>query len=315
MKSLAIIPCHNEELAIGQTIRELHSVVPSMEIWVIDNASTDQTSQVALGLGARVIKCPTLGKGFAVRLAFSKIQGQFDAVFMVDGDHTYSIKELNAAMNSVVDDGYDMVIGKRVAEELESSKRTKHYRKGHVKGNVLLTALFRLLFGLEIEDTLSGWRCFSPGFVRSFSGGASGFELETELNAHAYLIKGAITSIDVGYRGRINGSISKLHTFKDGSRILRRMFFLFRSERPLFAYTALGTPWLILSLFLIKNVLDSYFQLGIIPNFPSLIAGVGSFIASVLLWTTGMLLANQRLTRASLARYQYAGGFSGNFKL
>jgi glycosyltransferase involved in cell wall biosynthesis len=306
MKYLALIPCHNEELSIGLTITEIRSVIPDIEIWVIDNGSTDNTGVLAKELGARVIKCPTLGKGYAIRLAFSKVGSRFDAIFMVDGDHTYSIKNLNLAVDAIVHEGFDMVVGTRMQEEFSSSTRGKHYRRGHNKGNIVLTKMFKALFGLEIKDTLSGWRCFSPGFVRSFPGGASGFELETELNAHIFLIKGAFKSLDVGYRGRVEGTTSKLHTVKDGAKILRRLLFLFRTERPLIAYTALGIPWLILSLILIRNVLENYFRLGLIPNFPSLIAGVGSFIASVLLWTTGMLLANQRITRASIARHQYA---------
>jgi glycosyltransferase involved in cell wall biosynthesis len=308
MKVLALIPCHNEELSIGLTINEIRSVVPDIEIWVIDNGSLDRTSFIAKELGARVIKCPTLGKGYAIRLAFSKIDSQFDAIFMVDGDYTYSIENLNQAIDMIVNDGFDMVVGTRV-EEWDNASRGKHYRRGHTKGNALLSGIFKTLFGIEIKDTLSGWRCFSPGFVRSFPGGASGFELETELNAHAFLINGALICIDVGYRGRIEGASSKLNTTKDGIKILRRLLFLFRTERPLVAYTALGIPWFILSLILIKSVLENYFELNLIPNFPSLIAGVGSFIASVLLWTTGMLLANQRITRASMARYRYTEKF------
>lgn len=305
MKILALIPCHNEGLSIGLTITEIRSVFPDIEIWVVDNGSTDDTGVIAAELGARVIKCPTLGKGYAIRLAFSKVDSQYDVIFMVDGDHTYSIDNLDLAVKAIAKDGFDMVVGTRV-EEWDGTAREKHYRRGHTRGNALLTGIFKALFGIEIKDTLSGWRCFSPGFVRSFPGGASGFELETELNAHIFLIKGAVKSIDVGYRGRIEGATSKLHTIKDGTKILRRLLFLFRTERPLIAYTGLGIPWLILSLILIRNVLESYFRLNLIPNFPSLIAGVGSFIASVLLWTTGMLLANQRITRASIARYAYA---------
>jgi len=312
MKVLALIPCNNEELSIGLTINEIRTYIPDIEIWVIDNGSTDKTGVLAQELGARVIKCPTLGKGYAIRSAFSKVGDRFDAIFMVDGDHTYSIENLSLAIDAIVNDGFDMVVGTRVQEDWNIATRGNHYRRGHSSGNILLTRFFKFLFGIEIKDTLSGWRCFSPGFVRSFPGGASGFELETELNAHIFLIQGAFKSLDVGYRGRVEGANSKLHTIKDGLRILRRLLFLFRSERPLIAYTALGAPWFILSLILIRNVLDTYFTLSLIPNFPSLIAGVGSFIASVLLWTTGMLLANQRITRASIARYQYAAKYDVN---
>lgn len=306
IRSLAVIPCLNEEVSIGLTISEIRSVVSDMEIWVVDNGSSDQTCKIANDHGARVLKCPTKGKGYAVRFAFSKIQNNYDVIFMIDGDHTYGVENLNIAINEIVQEGYDMVVGKRVEEKVESPDRTQQYRNGHVGGNYFLSFIFKTLFGFEITDSLSGWRCFSPGFVRSFPGGASGFELETELNAHLYLIHGSVKSVDVGYRGRIIGSSSKLHTFRDGLKILRRLLFLFRTEKPLLAYTSIGIPWLILSLFLIRNVLENYFQLQTIPNFPSLIAGVGSFIAAILLWATGMLLANQRITRASIARYLYS---------
>ena len=230
-------------------------------------------------------------------------------IFMVDGDDTYGLENLPSALKLISSDGYDMVIGRRVQSyfvENEEVARTLHYRSGHLHGNRAISKLFSVLFKIKIEDSLSGWRCLSPGFVRSFSGGASGFELETELNAHLFLIQGAVTSVDVGYFGRLEGSSSKLNTFTDGFRILRRLLFLFRTERPLLAYTLLGAPWFILSVILIENVLDSYLEFQEIPNFPSLIAGVGSFLASVLLSTTGMILANQRISRASLARFMYA---------
>ena len=315
MRVLAIIPCHNEELTIAETILDLKNGYPDIEIWVVDNASTDSTVAVATGLGVRVLRCPILGKGFAMREAFSKVDSKrYDAIFMTDGDHTYGVESLNIAFKHVVDDGFDMVIGKRVLNSDSNLERTKSYRRGHHSGNQLLTATFRILFGINIPDTLSGWRCFSPGFISSFTGGASGFELETELNAHIYLISGSVISIPVSYRGRIYGSNSKLNTFKDGLKILRRLLFLFRTERPLFAYSSLGVPWMILSIVLMRNVLVNYFELQMIPNFPSLIAGVGSFTASILLWTTGMLLANQRLTRAALARLAYTEGSNGHYK-
>ncbi len=306
MKALAIIPCYNEALSISATIEEIKLFAKDIEIWVVDNNSTDGTGSIAKSLGARVLHCPTAGKGYAVRQAFSEVTEDFDVIFMVDGDHTYDVTNIQIAFHSVITDGYDMVIGRRIQSNQAPGDRDAPYRAGHATGNKALSLLFKFLFKISIPDTLSGWRCFSPGFVRSFTSGASGFELETELNAHLFLIKGSVKSINVGYKGRLEGSHSKLNTYSDGIRILRRILFLFRTERPMMAYTLLGTPWFILSVILIRNVLETYFNSRSIPNFPSLIAGVGSFLASILLWTTGLILSNQRISRAALARHFYA---------
>jgi len=308
LKALAIIPCYNEEVSIGLTIRELKEKVPGIVIWVVDNDSTDATYRVAKKLGVRVLSCPVRGKGFAVRTAFSKIKNDFDVIFMVDGDHTYGIENIHEGFDLIVSGGYDMVVGHRVQVGDSQDVRSVHYRTGHVSGNRLFSVLFRVLFRTEISDTLSGWRVFSPGFVSSFSGGASGFELETELNAHLYLLRGSVATLPVSYRGRIEGSDSKLRTLPDGIKILTRLLFLFRTERPFFAYTLLGLPWFLLSAILISNVLKSYFESGLVPNFPSLIAGVGSFLVSILLWITGVLLSNQRILRRHIARISYSSG-------
>ena len=308
MRALAIIPCHNEALSISATIEEIKEFAEGIEIWVVDNNSSDATGSIAKSLGVRVLNCPTLGKGYAVRQAFSEVNEHFDVIFMVDGDHTYDVTNIQSAFQSVITGGYDMVIGRRIQTKQARGDRDLPYRSGHTTGNKALSFLFKFLFKINIPDTLSGWRCFSPGFVRSFTGGASGFELETELNAHLFLIKGSVKSINVGYKGRLEGSHSKLNTYNDGIRILRRILYLFRTERPMMAYTLLGMPWLILSMVLIRNVLETYFDTKTIPNFPSLIAGVGSFLASILLWTTGMILTHQRILRESLARYFYREG-------
>ena len=105
IRSLAVIPCLNEEVSIGLTISEIRSVVSDMEIWVVDNGSSDQTCKIANDHGARVLKCPTKGKGYAVRFAFSKIQNNYDVIFMIDGDHTYGVENLNIAINEIVQEG------------------------------------------------------------------------------------------------------------------------------------------------------------------------------------------------------------------
>ena len=86
---LAIIPCLNEEISIAETIDGIKRIVPKIEIWVIDNNSSDNTAINAESSGARVIKCSQSGKGFALRRAFSLVKENYSAIFIVDGDATY----------------------------------------------------------------------------------------------------------------------------------------------------------------------------------------------------------------------------------
>jgi len=307
LKILVILPCHNEAASISQTIEDVRHNIPSADIWVVDNVSTDETVEIARRLDVVVFSEPVLGKGFAIRNAFSRVgPGEYDAIFMTDGDDTYSLGNFNTALKMIIKDGFDMVIGERIPQKFDSDSRRVPFRRGHQLGNILLSKVHEILFGIKIQDTLSGWRLMSPAFVGSFSGGATGFEIESELNAHCYTLKCKCGSVPVKYVGRKLGSDSKLNTYSDGLRILRRLLSLFRSERPLVAYILLSLPWLVGSLFLIRNVLANYFELHLIPNFPSLIAGVSGLTIAILLFVTGVLLENVRLQRVQAARFQFA---------
>ena len=306
MKVVAIIPCLNEELSIANTIRSIRSANNKLEIIVVDNGSTDNTVLIAKKSGARVLREPKKGKGFAVRRAFANLPKEAEIVFIVDGDDTYGIENLGKAIKLVLVDGYDMVVGARKTVNSNDSTRKAEFRIGHSFGNLILSSVFRKLFKIDIADTLSGWRVLSRSFVDSFPGGDSAFEIEAELNAHAFTLSVAVCEVPVDYIGRLDGSNSKLRTYRDGWLILRRNFRLYKSERPMLAYSLLSTPWILLSAILLLRVLNTYFETGLVPQFPSLIAAVGGFIVSCNLWVTGMILERVRLQRVALARFAYS---------
>ena len=314
IKTLAIIPCLNEEISIVETINEIKKTVPEIEIWVVDNKCTDKTSELAKSTGARIIKCEQIGKGFAIRKAFSLIDRSYQVIFMVDGDATYSIDSLPEAIKQVSFEGIDMVIGKRIEANQIEIDRLKKYRNGHKSGNRILSFMFRFLFNIQISDVFSGWRVFSPGFVKSFMGGDSGFEIEAELNTHAFVLSAAVSEIPVQYFGRKVGSKSKLKTYSDGSKIIRKQLQLFRNEKPLLAFTLLSAPWLFASGWLFNSVLNEFLETGLVPRFPSLIAATGMFILAGLLWIAGVILERVRLLRVYQARTVYSK-FSGFINL
>ena len=298
-----IIPCFNEELSIGSVITKIKALPLKTKIIVVDNGSTDKTASIANNLGVIVLREPKRGKGFAVRRALNNLPKETNVVLMVDGDDTYEITEFLNAYTYIISEGYDLVIGKRVS--LPNIYRQDNFRFGHEFGNKLLSYLFKFLFKVNVSDTLSGWRAMSIGFADSFAGGDSEFEIEAELNAHIFTINASVKEIPVGYSGREMGSTSKLRTFRDGWAILRRNFRLYKSERPLIAYSALAIPWTIMSLVSMYVVIGGFLETGKVPRFPTLIAGVGSFIVAGNLWMTGMILERVRLQRVAIARLAY----------
>jgi glycosyltransferase involved in cell wall biosynthesis len=304
MEINVILPCLNEERAIGPTIQAVKNIAPAARILVVDNGSSDRTVEIASSLGVDVLYEPNKGKGFAFRRGIDNLDHDCKYVFMIDGDDTYEIKKLHEGIE-LINRGYDMVVGVREDVFEKTTNRSQHYRRGHKSGNQLLTFAFRKLFGITLTDTLSGWRLMSRGYVESFSGGASGFELEAELNVHAYTLSVGITELSIGYTGRLEGSHSKLNTYKDGWAILRRNLSLYKSERPSLAYSFLALPWLLISLVLGIRVGKTYLVTQLVPQFPSLIVGITSFIIAGNLWVTGMILEHVRLSRVQIARSIY----------
>jgi hypothetical protein len=227
------------------------------------------------------------------------------SVVMIDGDDTYGCDALVESIKLVNELGYDMVVGNRVPEMETNSDRKRVYPRSHVFGNFIFSKISAYLHPAEIKDSLSGFRVMSKKFVTSFPGGASGFEIETELNAHSFLISAAVTNIDVSYRGRGEDSSSKLRTYSDGFKILKVNFALFRHNRPQLAFSIFAFPWLMLGFALTVRVALKFLETGLVLQFPTFIAGVTSLTISALLFTSGIILERIKITRVDLSRFFY----------
>jgi len=311
-KVCVILPCFNESLTLPSMVQQIQNISSEIEILVVDNLSTDDSFKIASSLGVKVVRETKKGKGFAVKRGFLSLGDSCEVVAIVDGDDTYSLSNLVEAINLVKDYNYDMVVGSRINKVDSNDSRIKAFRSGHRTGNFMFSKLSQLLHPSGVLDSLSGFRVMSRNFVESFTGGASEFEIEAELNAHAAFIKAAVGNIDVDYKGRPIGSESKLRTFRDGYKILLINFKIFRTYRPKIAYSLLALFWLILSVVLGYKPITEYFDTGLVPRIPSLIAAVGALVLSVQLWNTGMILERVNVAHLSQVQHNYKMGNKKN---
>jgi glycosyltransferase involved in cell wall biosynthesis len=292
-----IVPCFNEEAAIGKVVADFRAALPTATIYVYDNNSTDGTARVAREAGALVRGEYRRGKGNVVRRMFQDVEA--DVYVMVDGDDTYDASAAPGLVARLVDENLDMVVGRRVETHQAA------YRAGHRLGNAVLTGLVRWLFGAKIVDMLSGYRVFSRRFVKSFPSFSREFEIETELTVHAMQMRMPVAEQSTDYKERPPGSTSKLRTFRDGWRILLTITNLMRNERPLLFFSLLGMLLAALALALGIPVVLDWLDTGLVPRFPTAILAMGLGVIAVLCVATGLILDLVSHVRRETKRLAY----------
>lgn len=294
------IPCYNEAIAIGKVIQDFRHALPSADIYVLDNNSTDDTVTIAQQWGAEAIRVPLQGKGNTVRRAFSDIEA--DIYLLVDGDGTYDASAAPLMIDKLIHQHLDMVVGCRTEEGAGDAAT---YRKGHRIGNRLLTGLLARLFGGNFTDVLSGYRALSRRFVKSFPALASGFETETELTVHALELRMPYGEMATRYGSRPEGSVSKLSTYKDGLKILKTMIRLYAAERPLTFYFLIAGACLLLALILFIPVGIEYLHTGLVPRLPTAVLCTGLAVCGLLSASCGTILDQVTRARHETKRLHY----------
>ena len=277
-----LVPCFNEEAAVANVVADFRKVLPSAQIYVYDNNSKDRTATVAREAGAVVRAERRQGKGHVVRRMFADIDA--DIYVLVDGDATYDAPSAPRMIEMLVREHLDMVVGLRVDQNKAA------YRAGHRTGNLLLTRFLAEVFGHDFKDILSGYRVFSRRFVKSFPVLSDGFEIETELSVHALELALPVAEIETPYFARPEGSFSKLNTWRDGFRILGTMLKLYRSEKPLRFFTAIGIFLALVSVGLAIPIFVTYVQEGIVPRLPTAVLSTGLMIVAILSMSSGLVL-------------------------
>ena len=297
MKIAVILPCRNEEGAVGTVVRDFQQYLPEAIIYVFDNNSTDDTAKEARDAGAIVLTEKREGKGHVVRRMFADVDA--DVYLMVDGDDSYDISVAPELIDRLVDENVDIVNGSRRLEEVDA------YRAGHEWGNKFLTGLVGLIFGSEFDDMLSGYKVFSRRFVKSFPQFSSGFEIESELTIHALQLQMPVAEVETIFKDRAYGTESKLNTFADGFRILGTIYRLLMQGRPLLAFGVIGILLAGASVVLAYPIFVEFLATGLVPRIPTAILCTGLILLGFLSITCGLILDVVTKGRQEAKRMRY----------
>lgn len=297
-KIAVILPCFNEAAAIGRVIDDFKAALPNAVIHVFNNASSDNTAEVALAHGAVVHLVSKRGKGHVVQAMFRDVAADYYVI--ADGDGTYPAAEAPAMVAQIIAQNADVVVGSRMALYQDSQSRS-----GHFWGNRLLTKTVNYLFDSDVDDLLSGYRVMSRRFVKSMPLFSKGFEVETAMTIHAVEVGAKSVTLSVPYLARAEGTQSKLNTVRDGARIFLTIFRLYKDHKPFIVYGLLGLLLALLSVGVGTPVVLEFIQTGLVPRFPSAILASALMILAFLSGFTGIILSAIAKSRRDIKKIAF----------
>lgn len=235
-----IIPALNEAAALRTLLPELRASFPDAEIIVVDDGSTDDTSQIGSSEGCKLVKNPyRLGNGGAVKRGARAASGELLAFLDGDGQHTpgHLIKLLEKFHSG----DFDMVVGARSASSQASPARGL--------GNFFLERLASWMTGQSIPDLTSGLRVVKARRFREFLHlFPNGFSYPTTVTMAFFRSGYTVAYIPVDVRQRVGRS--HIRMFRDGLRFLLIIFKIGSLYSPLklffpisFALFSLGSAF------------------------------------------------------------------------
>lgn len=291
LKIAWIIPAYNEEISIRPTIESVLRALPEAQIVVIDNASTDKTSEIALqafkdlNCKGTVIFEGTKGKANAMRTGFHKVDA--DYYITIDGDFTYDPANIREFLNTIIENDADVVVGNRHHNGQYDKLNNRPF---HASGNKVVAGMINLLFGSSLRDIMSGYRVLSRRFVELYPILSNNFEVEVEMTLHALHNRFKIIEMPVIYRDRMQGSFSKLNTIGDGIKVIQTIMWIFKDYRPLTFFTAVAGILILASLFFGYFVTVEYLETGIVSRIPLAILSSALAVTAMILFSIGIIL-------------------------
>jgi glycosyltransferase involved in cell wall biosynthesis len=279
-----VVPCYNEEITIGKVVADFRMVLPHAAVYVIDNNSTDRTSEMARRAGATVLTEKRQGKGEALKGFCERVDA--DYFVLVDGDDTYPAEDAEKLLEPLFREEADMVVGSRRDAYGATAPPLLHRT-----GNGLVCALVNGIFGSTLTDVMSGYRAFNWRVASALPIVSVGFDVETEMTIQLLYRRYVLKEVPIRYRSRPPASVSKLRTFNDGWRVLLKIMVLLVAYKPL---TFFGTLSLISAL--AGGALAGYgffrYSVAGVPDLQAIGIGSAALLAAVLFVSLGLTISS-----------------------
>ena len=199
----AIIPCLDEEMAIGKVVTAVLAQNVN-EVVVVDGGSKDRTVERATEAGARVIVEPRRGYGRAIQAGIAAVCGDAEILIFLDGDGSDPAEFIPALVSPIIADQAVFVLGSRVRGVREpGSLAPQQLLAGHIGG-----LLLRLFYGARFTD-LSPFRAIRRDALKSLGMKEETFGWNLEMLMRVAAARVPAIEIAVGQRRRIGG-VSKV---------------------------------------------------------------------------------------------------------
>jgi glycosyltransferase involved in cell wall biosynthesis len=201
-----IIPCLNEEQGIERVLRAMPEFVD--QVIVVDNASTDRTSEVAAQLGAEVIREDVRGYGRSYKRGFASATS--DLIVTLDGDHSYPVDALSYLLEAFRHLEVDFLNASRFPVRDRQAMSLKH-----LFGNLVLSLAMSVLYFRRVRDSQSGMWVFRRSILKDLRIESDGMSFSEEIKIEA--LKNArvrFGEISIMYTSRIGEK--KLNPWRDG---------------------------------------------------------------------------------------------------
>lgn len=219
-----VIPCLNEEQGIEQVLRRMPAFVD--QVIVVDNGSTDRTSEIARSFGAEVIREDVRGYGRAYRKGFAHATG--DLIVTLDGDHSYPVDAISYLLEAFLHLEVDFLNASRFPVRDPRAMSLKHKF-----GNLILSLAMSVLYLRWVRDSQSGMWVFRRSILEEMTLEADGMAFSEEIKIEA--LKNPrirFGEISILYSSRLGEK--KLNPWRDG---MYNLWFLVkkrfsRSQRP-----------------------------------------------------------------------------------
>ena len=273
-----IVPAYNEEKTVKGTVEEIKKVLKKnhlekdSEIIVVNDGSVDNTREVSLKCGVKVIDNPSnMGYGYSLKKGIEEAKNEL--IVITDADNTYPFTSV-VEMLKKKEEGFDLVIGARTG---------KYYRQSIFKNFLrrLLKMLVQIVSGKKIKDINSGLRVFDKSTVtKYFSRLCNTFSFTTSQTL-AYLMNDKfVTYVEIPYRKREGKS--KIRLIRDSMKSLKYILEACIYYNPLKIFSMLS---LICIFFSIIGFIFSHF-VGIQAGY---ILGIGGLLVSIIVFALGLL--------------------------